>query len=87
MDEWKLFLCEYPYGSNEYVWFKDYSFGINLFSGTIYNIESEKHRDLVWMDPKEIDYDNASELLKSYLDSLTEESDTEMNADWLDEDV
>ena len=87
IDNGKLFLCEYPYGSNEYVWFKDYSFEINLFSGTIYNKESEKHRDLIWMDPKEVDYENASELLKSYLDSLTEESDTEMNADWLDEDV
>ena len=87
LDNGKLFLCEYPVGSNEYVWFKDYSFQINLYSGTIYNRESEKHNGLVWKSIDEIDLDNSSELLKSFLDNQNEESDTEMTTDWLDEDV
>lgn len=45
-----LVSMEYPYGSGNLVYFKDYSFCIYSYKGLIENKEPNKHSDLLWVN-------------------------------------
>ena len=72
-----VFVCEYPAGSGKYLYFKDRTFIINTYEGTIVNNEPEKHNSIEWMDRNELCNNigkyNCSQLLRSYLANWSRE--------------
>lgn len=64
------FICDYPKGSGNWCYFKDYTFVINNYKGYIVNNEPEKHKDILWIDRNELCNNNEykiSDLLSTYL--------------------
>ena len=44
---------EYPAHSNNYIYFSQDYYLVNKYTGTITNVESNKHRELIWVKPED----------------------------------
>lgn len=49
-----VFLCEYPNGSGNWLYFKDHCFKIKSYSGVIQNLEPKKHKEIIFAHPDRI---------------------------------
>lgn len=66
------FCCNYPAGSEEYVYVSDITYLVQTYDGEITNNEPEKHKSIEWMDRDELCNNPnipTSRLLQCYLDN------------------
>lgn len=64
------FCCNYPTGSDQYIYVADHTFIIHTYDGEITNTEPEKHKAIEWMDRDDLCNSTSipmSRLLQCYL--------------------